>query len=398
MGQFLRVKTNYFILVTISILALCQDGFAAQKETAATVDRPVKESELTTIKLTEMAEQRLGIETVSVKSKDLPGVLTIGGEIMAVPGKDVSVTAPVGGTVGYARGGSSTIVGKTVNKGEEVMRLLLLPPDKSLTTAKEEVTLKETAYKVVLEQFNREKTLLSKNATSEKAFQQAEAALAAAQGELSSAKEQLRLLNSNLDAADGDISVIKILSPFSGVIHKVFVGSGQVVAEAAPLFQISEQDPVWVCVPVYVGDLSKIDLTKNAAVNPMMQTASEDTLSAEPVKGPPTSNLSNVTSDIFYRLDNKDGNLRIGQKVLVSLTKKAETGSYTVPYSSIVYDIYGGSWVYVKAAAQTYTRKRVEISHVIDNNAVISRGVSTGDQVVISGAAEIFGAEFGGQK
>lgn len=398
MGQYFKGNTKHLILAALCILLLSPAGIAAQKETAATVENPVKESELTTIRLTQRAEERLGIETVYVETRDLPGVLTIGGEIMAVPGKDVSVTAPVAGTVGYAGGGSSTIVGKTVKKGEEVMRLLLLPPDKSLTTAKEELIVKETAYNVALEQFNREKTLLSKNATSTKAFQEAEAALAAAQGELSSAKEQLRLLNSNLDAADGDMSVIKILSPFSGVIQKVFVGSGQIVAESDPLFRISEQDPVWVRVPVYVGDLAKIDLTKNVAVDPMVQTAAEDSLVAAPVKGPPTSNLSNVTSDIFYKLDNKEGILRIGQKVLVSLTKKAETGSCTVPYSSIVYDIYGGSWVYVKAAAQTYTRRRVEIRHVIDNNAVILRGVSAGDQVVISGAAELFGAEFGGQK
>ena len=398
MDQLFKRKTSHIILTTICIFILSMEGFAAQKETAATVNNPVKESDLTTIKLTEHAEQRLGIETVSVESKDLPGAFTVGGEIIAVPGKDVSVTAPVQGTVSYTKTGSSTIAGKTVKKGEEVMRLLLLPPDKSLANAREDVTVKETAYKVALEQFNREKTLLSKNATSIKAYQEAESALAAARGELNSAKEQLKLLMSNLDAADGDLSVYKILSPFNGIIQQVFVGSGQTVAASSPLFQVAEQDPVWVRVPVYVGDLAGIDLTKNAAVNPMVQTVSEDVLSAEPAKGAPTSNLSNVTSDIFYKLDNKNGNMRIGQKVLVSLTKKSGTGNYTVPYSSIVYDIYGGSWVYVKAAAQTYTRKRVEISHVIDNNVIVLRGISAGDQVVISGAAELFGAEFGGQK
>lgn len=398
MDQFLKGSTKYFILLMIGIFASTLDGFAAQKETAATVSNPVKESELTTIKLTEKAEQRLGIETVSVESKDLPGALTIGGEIIAVPGKDISVKAPVAGTVNYSGRGSSTIVGKTVRKGEEVMRIFLLPSEKSLTNAEEEVSVKEADYNVALEQFNRQKTLLSKNATSIKAYQEAEAALASAQGELNSARARLKLLNSNLDTTEGDISVYNILSPFNGVIQQVFVASGQAVAASDPLFQVAEQNPVWVRVPVYVGDLSKIDMTKNAAVNPMAQTDSEDILSAEPVKGPPTSNLSNVTSDIFYKLDNKDGRLRIGQKVLVSLTKKTGTGSYTVPYSSIVYDIYGGSWVYVKAAAQTYTRKRVEVSHVIDNNAVISRGLSAGEQVVIAGAAELFGAEFGGQK
>ena len=132
--------------------------------------------------------------------------------------------------------------------------------------------------------------------------------------------------------------------------------------------------------------------------NPMARAAIERDLSAEPVKGPPTSNLNNATSDIYYKLDNKNGGLRIGQKVLVSITKKSGNGGCTVPFSAIVYDIYGGSWVYVRSAPQTYARKRVELSHVVDNNAVILRGVAAGDEVVVSGTAELYGTEFGGGK
>jgi hypothetical protein len=60
--------------------------------------------------------------------------------------------------------------------------------------------------------------------------------------------------------------------------------------------------------------------------------------------------------------------------------------------------MYGGSWIYVRSEPLVYTRKRVELSHVFDDLAVLQRGVLPGEDVVISGAAELYGTEFGGGK
>jgi hypothetical protein len=35
------------------------------------------------------------------------------------------------------------------------------------------------------------------------------------------------------------------------------------------MFEIASQDPVWVRIPVYVGDLDKIDLQKESIIEPM---------------------------------------------------------------------------------------------------------------------------------
>lgn len=97
----------------------------------------------------------------------------------------------------------------------------------------------------------------------------------------------------------------------------------------------------------------------------------------------------------FFEISNSDRLLRIGQKVSVSLLQKSHKDSLIVPSSAILYDINGGNWVYAKIAPYVYSRRRVEVSHIVDDFAVLTRGLKVGDEVVVAGAAEIFGTEFG---
>ena len=51
--------------------------------------------------------------------------------------------------------------------------------------------------------------------------------------------------------------------------------------------------------------------------------------------------------------------------------------------------------MYENPSAHVYVRRRVEVSHVIGDLAVLARGPAEGTVVVVIGAAELFGAEFG---
>jgi len=82
----------------------------------------------------------------------------------------------------------------------------------------------------------------------------------------------------------------------------------------------------------------------------------------------------------------------------VTLPQKSEAENLVVPFSAILYDIHGGEWVYEQIAPQKFSRRRVEVRHVVNGNAILARGPKAGTPVVIAGAAEIFGAEFGGGK
>ena len=52
-------------------------------------------------------------------------------------------------------------------------------------------------------------------------------------------------------------------APIDGILQEIFIAAGQAVPAALNLFSIAGTSPVWVKIPVYVGDLSAIDLEKS---------------------------------------------------------------------------------------------------------------------------------------
>ena len=68
-------------------------------EPPAKVERPQKESDLTVVRLTTRAEERLKIQTAPVEERDLERTRTIGAEALALPGLAVVVGAPLAGTL-----------------------------------------------------------------------------------------------------------------------------------------------------------------------------------------------------------------------------------------------------------------------------------------------------------
>ena len=67
----------------------------------------------------------------------------------------------------------------------------------------------------------------------------------------------------------------------------------------------------------------------------------------------------------------------------------------SVPYSSIVYDISGGTWVYTMPQPLTYVRQSVEVQTIKGETAFLKSGPVPGTKIVTVGVAEIYGAEKG---
>lgn len=393
-----KIFVVLFFIIVLTFLS-CSKDKAGEKEVPAKVNNPVQESALTTITLSEMAEQRLGIETALAEFKNIPEVLKASAEIIAVPGRNVLVSSPVAGTVLYTDQVQNALAGRTVKKGQEIMRLLLMPPEKDALNAREEVSIKKIEYEVSLAKAKRAEQLYKDKAISEKGLQEAKAALAAAKGALNAAKARLDLLDgAGLDSAQSDFSAMVLEAPFNGLLQSVLVASGQKVAASTPLFEVAAINPLWLRVFVYVGDLDKIDRRAEARIALLGESGSALNIQAKPVKGPAVSDPAIASSDLYYELMNENGALRIGQKVMAYLPLISTETNTIIPSSAVIYDMYGGTWVYVKKAPQVYERRRVEISHTPGNFSVISRGLESGEEIAITAVAELYGTEFGGSK
>jgi len=75
--------------------------------------------------------------------------------------------------------------------------------------------------------------------------------------------------------------------------------------------------------------------------------------------------------------------------------REGSSGELAVPYSAILYDAEGNSFVYAVTGPLTYIRAPITVDYVEGDQAILSDGPSSGTEVVALGIAELYGAETG---
>ena len=360
----------------------------------------MKESDLTTIKLTEKAVERLGIRSKEIEEHQTNLTRLYSGEVMTVPGQSMTLTAPVSGTILGLKNGALPVAGTAVRKGQALYRLLILPSEKDLISAQEDVKLKKVQYDVAIEKLKRAEQLLKDKAGSVRAKQDAEAELANITAGLRVSEARVELMKGNSGEAVSDkLSTLNIESSVDGFIQRVYTSTSQVVSANAPVMDLASISPLWVRVPVYAGDLNLVNGKASASVRTLSDfDGSTGDVAGKPISGPRTADPLNSSADLFYELGNKDGQFRPGQKVSVTLPLQQARASLVIPFSAILYDIQGGTWVYENSTPLIFIRRRVELSNVENGIAILRRGPAVGTMIVIEGAAELFGTEFGSAK
>lgn len=388
------------VLISISSLLLnsCSHSPSSEsKQKPATIQNPQKESKLTTVTLSEEAEKNLGIKVAKVKKDNIPKSLSQHGEVVPVPGQSITISAPFAGRILNSPDVAKVNSGAFIKKGQATFKLLMLPSDLTGFGSEQDVVVKREQLKLIEEKVKRLETLYQTKSTSKKLVDEAKNELVSAKADLKAAEARLRFLNGELDHEDINLlSSINIKAPISGVVQKIFVSVNQVVATGEALFELSGLDKVWVRVPVYAGDLGLINDSTSASIFSIGDKLESQSRQAKYVPGPVSTNPQAVSTDLYYELNNQDGRFKLGQKVnVVMKLVGSDDAKLTIPASAIVYDVHGGTWVYEYLDEHIYSRKRIAVDRVENKVAVISKGINLGMQIVIAGAAELFGTEFG---
>ncbi|HEU0011964.1 MAG TPA: membrane fusion protein MtrC [Verrucomicrobiae bacterium] len=326
-------------------------GFAAEPgkfPPPVKVTNPAKEADLATLTLTPEAEKRLGIETAPVERRKLKRSRVFGGEII-LPARQNGA-------------------GSNVSNGQSVFTILpSLSPAELVRLAQSQID---------------------------------------GDGQVEQAKVQLDAAKTTLARAE------QLLRDKAGTARAVDEARAQVgLAEAGlrtaqarrdllgpPVLDVATPPVCWVRVPIYVGETAKLDSTAEAGVGGVADAAAGMTRPARPVSAPPSANAAAATVDWFYEVSNTNGALQLGQRVGVTVPLRADEESLVVPWTAVVHDAQGGTWVYEKSGPLSYTRRRVQVKQVVDQFAALTGAVKPGARVVVTGVAELFGAEFGAGK
>ena len=368
----------------------------------ATVAHVVKEADLNTVVLTEEAETRIGLTLAAVESKAVRRVRVYGGEVTVPVGHAILVSAPLGGVLKAPAGGEKA-AGQAVKAGTPVFQLTpLLTPDgratlsASLVDAEGQVNNAKAQAELTRIALDRAERVMKGGAGSQRQMDEADAANAVAVKTLDAAKARQAVLKKVVgDAEAGTAAPIAIDAPEDGILRVVSALAGQTVPSGAALFEVVDLSSLWVRVPLPVGDLDGIDRAEPAQVGRLSAPPGTRLASARPVVTPPSANPLAATVDVYYELPNPDGKLTPGQRIGVTVPLADAKDSLTVPWSAVVFDVHGGTWVYAQAAPRTYARNRVVVRYTAGADAVLAGGPAAGTKVVAHGGQELFGAETG---
>jgi len=330
---------------------------------------------------------RLRIETTTVREGSVPRARLVGGVVVVPPGRTVTVTAPVAGEVHFVTG-EPLIPGAAVERGAAMLRLTAIAPTDRDTRARaaREVAAAEANLAVLELRVNRNQTLVDQRAGSDRALEEAIAARDVARADVSAARARAGTLLR--DPLLSDVTML-VRAPSSSVILGLSIGEGQLVASGTPLFEIVAVEALQVRVPVYSGDLGRLDVEEPARLR---RNGDERTLEARFVPGPPTAEPDRGTVDRYLDVPS-DAGLVPGERVLVELPLRDAVAALVVPASAIVLDAWGGAWVY-RCDGERFTRARVDPLRRAANDMVLAHGPPAGACVVSVGAVELFGSEF----
>jgi multidrug efflux pump subunit AcrA (membrane-fusion protein) len=203
-----------------------------------------------------------------------------------------------------------------------------------------------------------------------------EAALKAAQGQLTSAEGKMK-------GAEAQVSYSEIRSPIDGVVTDRPLFAGETAPAGAPLVTVMDTSSL----------LAKTHLAQSLAQR--MKVGDEASVRvpglAEPVAArvsliSPALDPGSTTVEVWLRIDNKTGILKVGTPVTVSITGRTEAKAWKVPASSILTAQDGGKSVMVVGADGAAHRKSVTLGLQDAEDVQIVSGIAPNDLVITGGA------------
>lgn len=106
----------------------------------------------------------------------------------------------------------------------------------------------------------------------------------------------------------------------------------------------------------------------------------------EPIEGTELNRVI-LTEQAAQRLDLQTDQVREEQ---VEGTQRL-----VVPYSAVIYDLEGKTWIYISPASLTYVREPITVDYIEGDMVVLADGPASGTEVVTVGVPELYGADTG---
>jgi hypothetical protein len=132
------------------------------------------------------------------------------------------------------------------------------------------------------------------------------------------------------------------------------------------------------------------------AVVSLLSAAAFPALAAKQVIANPPSHVEHIEgSELSLVTLTPRAMERLGLETIHATEEEMSGSTYTVvPYSSIIYDTKGRTWVYTSPKPGTFVRAQIVVKQITGDKIYLSDGPPAGTVVASVAVAELYGTEF----
>ncbi len=220
------------------------------------------------------------------------------------------------------------------------------------------------------------------------------AELEVAESNLAQANAAVQQADANLKLAQLDLEHATVVAPISGYISKALVTKGNYVdTNGTTLARIVQTNPIRISFSV--TDKERLEGLKmhngNVGLTEMNLILSDGrsvdimptTLFADSETSTDTATLS-----VYIEYDNAEKLLLPGNIFTLRIPNTEKKNAVTVPQSAVLQDA-NGKYVMKTNPSGIAVQQYIETSETIDNYAVIDKGLSANDTVILSGGQKV---------
>jgi HlyD family secretion protein len=203
-----------------------------------------------------------------------------------------------------------------------------------------------------------------------------EAELKTAQGQLTSAEGKYK-------AAEAQVAYSEIRSPIDGVVTDRPLFAGETAAAGAPLLTVMDTSSLLAKTHVAQSLAQRMKVGDSASISVAGLT---DPVTAKVSLISPALDPGSTTVEVWLKVDNKAGTLKVGTPIKVSITGRTVEQALKIPASSVLTAQDGSKSVMVVGSDGAAHRKPVTLGIADGEDVQITEGVSKSDAVITTGA------------
>ncbi len=222
----------------------------------------------------------------------------------------------------------------------------------------------------------REESLFRQRVTARQDYEAAQAAYDAARIEASQAEQALRALGAG--TGGGTTRLMTLRSPVAGEVTSVTVTPGEYVPPERELFQVADPRTVWAELMIPARDIQRVRVGQTM----MLSVQGSDHPHTGRIRFlSPAVDPATGAAKAIATIDNRDGDLRVGQNVSARVTTPGSDGQRVpvVPRSAIQ-EVEGRSVVFVRTQ-RGFVVQPVTVGTGSDAAVPIISGLRVGERV-----------------